>query len=93
MALVTELVIQSAVGEVSITYDDANLVGDDPSACDLDHVRVIVNTGFTARILIRRGESDNFQDRTIVGPADETYNAGGPVQVVEDLDGYTFGGA
>lgn len=93
MALVeTRLAQVDGVGWVSIIYDDTLAVGDDILNCDLISGRVFVEDGRTAKYRIARGGNTTWREGSITGPVDETVAAGGPVQKVEDLTGFMFGG-
>lgn len=101
MALVTDRVaIIGSVGFVEITYDDAlavtipanGIYDQDLTNCDLVSIRVVVFDGAIGKYQIRRGQSKIFQEGSIAGPFDETFNAGGPLRKIKDLAGYTFGG-
>jgi hypothetical protein len=93
VALVTIGVARiDGVGFVEITYDDSLAVGDDLTACDLVSARVFVEPARTAKYSIRRGVSSVWREGSVTGPFDQTFNAGGPVQTVSDLLGWTFGG-
>ena len=102
MALVTDrVVVIEGVGYVEITYDDAlavshptgGMIKPDITNCDLESVRVVVFDGVDAKYRIGRGTSQVFREGTIIGPFDQTFNAGGPVKKTVDLTSWGFGAA